>query len=155
MIKLYRRLDGVLLYHAAWSTGRVITEHWGIVGERGDRRELRAPRFRDATRSLERVLQIAVQDGYEPWPQEQLAGVLVEYVIDGSTAADLEKREDLEQRLDETLGWTGLGRCDGGSIGGGTMKVLCLVVDAEIAVRVIEDDLIDSPFGDYARVVEA
>ena len=33
--------------------------------------------------------------------------------------------------LNEGLGWTGLGCCDGGSIGSGTMEACCYVVDFE------------------------
>ena len=41
--------------------------------------------------------------------------------------------------MDEVLGWTGLGHTDGGSIGSGTMEVGCVVVDFEIAKKVIEE----------------
>lgn len=33
--------------------------------------------------------------------------------------------------LNEGLGWTGLGCCDGGGIGSGTMEACCYVVDFE------------------------
>lgn len=50
--------------------------------------------------------------------------LLVEYVVEGMGAeADLEKRHELEDILNESLGWSGLGHCDGGSIGSGTMEV--------------------------------
>ena len=65
---------------------------------------------------------------------------------------DLDKRHRLEERMDQTLGWTGLGHCDGGSIGTGTMEVCCLVVDFDIAKRVIEADLKNTEFGDYTRI---
>ncbi|HEY1717808.1 MAG TPA: hypothetical protein VGH42_05860, partial [Verrucomicrobiae bacterium] len=57
-----------------------------------------------------------------------------EYAIEGmGNATDLKKRHGLEERMNETLGWTGLGLCDGGSIGSGTMEVCCYVVDFQIA----------------------
>src|SRR5262249_42675093 len=52
------------------------------------------------------------------------------------------------------LGWTGLGNCDGGSIGSGTMEVCCFVVDFKIARRVIEDDLKNTKFADYSRIYD-
>jgi len=55
--------------------------------------------------------------------------------------------------MNETLGWTGLGHCDGGSIGSGTMVVCCFVGDFRIAKRIIEEDLRDTTFGDYARIL--
>jgi hypothetical protein len=56
--------------------------------------------------------------------------------------------------MNEVLGWTGLGHCDGGSIGSGTMEVCCMVVDVDIATRVIESDLKNTEFEDYSRIYE-
>ena len=53
--------------------------------------------------------------------------------------------------MDETLGWTGLGHCDGGSIGSDTMEVCCLVVDFDTAAKAIEADLRGTEFADYTR----
>jgi len=54
--------------------------------------------------------------------------------------------------MNETLGWTGLGNCDGGNIGSGTMEVCCFVVDFELAKKVIEIDLKNTEFADYTRI---
>ena len=67
---------------------------------------------------------------------------------------DVEKRYLLQDRMNETLGWTGLGHCDGGSIGSGTMEVCCYVVDFEIAKNVIENDLKGTEFEDYMRIYD-
>ncbi|MEN7550487.1 hypothetical protein AAG747_21385 [Rapidithrix thailandica] len=56
----------------------------------------------------------------------------------------MEKRHQLEERMDRTLGWTGLGHTDGGSIGSGIMEVGCIVVDFELAKKLIEQDLKDT-----------
>jgi hypothetical protein len=69
------------------------------------------------------------------------------------TTADLDKRHKLEAKLNETLGWTGLGMCDGGSIGSGTMEV-CLVVDFALAKSVIETDLQGTEFADFSRIYD-
>jgi hypothetical protein len=68
------------------------------------------------------------------------------------TSADLEKRQSLQHRMDNVLGWTGLGHCDGGSTGGGTMEVCNLVVDYAIAKQVIEEDLQGTEFENFARI---
>lgn len=52
------------------------------------------------------------------------------------------------------LGWTGLGHCDGGSIGSGTMEVCCFVVDFEIGRKVIAADLKGTKFDDYTRIFD-
>lgn len=56
--------------------------------------------------------------------------------------------------MNETLGWTGLGHCDGGSIGSGTMEICCLVADFEIAKRVIGADLAGTKFADFTQIIQ-
>lgn len=70
------------------------------------------------------------------------------------TPEDVDKRYELQERMDETLGWTGLGHCDGGSIGSGSMEVCCFVVDFEVAKRVIAEDLKGTEFEDYSRIYD-
>jgi hypothetical protein len=65
---------------------------------------------------------------------------------------DLNKHHQLEDRMNETLGWTGLGACDGGSIGSGTMEICNFVVDFDVAKKVIIDDLVGTEFADYTRI---
>jgi hypothetical protein len=59
--------------------------------------------------------------------------LLIEYAVEKSfgNAVELEQRHALESRMDQTLGWTGLGACDGGSSGSATMEACCYVVDFE------------------------
>ena len=88
-------------------------------------------------------------------PIESQSVLLIEYQIDGfGSSQDLEKRHALQDRMDETLGWTGLGHCDGGSIGSGTMEVCCFVVDFETAKVVIEEDLQGTEFANYTRIFD-
>jgi hypothetical protein len=56
--------------------------------------------------------------------------------------------------MNDILGWTGLGACDGGSIGSGTMEVCCFVVDFEVANRVIREALGDTDLGDFGRIYD-
>jgi hypothetical protein len=155
VIKLYKRVDGRLQYHEAWLDEGIITEHWGTVGDHGSSQEHPAPPHKSEKAALREVLKSALDSGYEPIGDEQTSIVLIEYEIDGfGTPADLEKRHALESRMNETLGWTGVGHCDGGSIGSGSMEVTCVVVDADIAKRVIEDDLKGTEFSDYSRIYQ-
>jgi hypothetical protein len=155
MIKLYKRVDGVLRYHEAWESEGTITEHWGVVGEQGDSREHEMPKRKSGRQALREVLKGALDDGYLPVEDDALKVVLIEYRIDGmGSPTDLEKRHALEERMNEALGWTGLGHCDGGSIGSGSMEVCCMVVDAELAARVIAEELKGTEFSDYSRIYE-
>jgi hypothetical protein len=156
VLKLYRRnpTDGrITRYHEAWVHGTKIMEHWGELGTQGESREHRRDARLGEDDNIRRVLQAALDAGYAPVDEDALQVVLVEYPIDGfGNAADLRKRHELEERLNETLGWTGLGHVDGGSTGSGTMEVSCLVVDADVARRVIAADLDDTPFAEYSRI---
>lgn len=71
------------------------------------------------------------------------------------TEVDIEKRHRLESRMNETLGWTGLGECDGGSIGSGSMEVCTFVVDFDVAKAVIMQDLAGTEFANYTRIFDA
>ena len=79
--------------------------------------------------------------------------VLIEYKIeDMGTTEDLEKRHRLEDRMQEVLGCSGLGFCDGGSIGSGTMEVCCFVIDIDIAKKLIQENLKGTEFDDYQKI---
>lgn len=153
MLKLYKRIKSVLHYHEAWVQGAKITEHWGKVGDRGETAEYKRNRKLSEEKNLQQVLSTPLSEGYEPLDDDQLVWLLIEYTVEGmGNTDDLEKRSALEGRMNETLGWTGLGHCDGGSIGSGTMEVCCIVVDFEIAQQVIKKDLSGTEFEDYVRI---
>jgi hypothetical protein len=154
-IKLYKSIDGQWHYHEAWTGDGIITEHWGRVGDKGEQRDHKVPRGRSAVAVLEDVLLDAREDGYAELDDSQQVALVIEYPVEGiGSTDDLDKRVALQDRLDEVLGWTGLGNCDGGSIGSGTMEVTCLVVDAALARSAIEADLKGTTFGDYKRIYE-
>lgn len=156
MVKLYkRRPDGRLAYHEAWEHEGVVTEHWGIVGDHGETKKHKLKRDENAESAIERVLKPARRDGFEEIDLDDHSVLLVEYAVEGmGSSRDLDKRHALESRMNNLLGWTGLGHCDGGSIGSGTMEVCCYVVEFKIAKSVIERDLKGTRFIDYARVYQ-
>jgi hypothetical protein len=155
MLKLYKRIKRVLHYHEAWAHGAKITEHWGIVGERGETAGHRRNKKLSEEKDIQQILGKPLQQGFKPIDGDDHAVLQIEYTIEGmGTSQDLKKRHALQDRMDETLGWTGLGNCDGGSIGSGTMEVCCFVVDFQIAKRVIEADLKGTKFADYSRIYD-
>jgi len=155
MIKLYKRNEGVLRYHEAWINGETIYEHWGVVGERGETKKHTYIKGTDKNTAISEVLRSAAEKGFNPIEMEDHITLLIEYPVVGmGTTKDVEKRHKLENRMKETLGWTALGDCDGGSIGSGTMEVCCFVVDFELAKRVIATDLKDTEFSDFTRIFD-
>jgi hypothetical protein len=153
MLKLYKFVDGSKSYWETWEHDGVHTVHWGTLGTPGSSREVRSFFFKKASDTIQKEIDQKMAEGFEPIEADDHATLLVEFAVDGmGSGTDLDKRHRLQERMDETLGWSGLGHCDGGSIGSGTMEVCCYVVDFDIAKSVIEADLKDTEFGDYTRI---
>ena len=154
MLKLYK-LDGKpKQYWETWEHNGTHTVHWGELGTQGESKEVKAGLFSKPTKLVQKEIDQRVSEGFAPVEAGDHVTLLIEYAIDGmGSSDDLDKRHRLEARMNETLGWTGLGNCDGGSVGSGTMEVCCFVVDFETARQVIERDLAGTEFGDYSRIV--
>jgi hypothetical protein len=157
MLKLYiyNEKQACYYYDEAWVDGNEVVEHVGKVGTTGRvRRHPRDPGLPD-DENVRRVLEPALRGGYREIPLEEHASLVIEYRIDGfGSAADLDKRHRLEARMNELLGWAGIGICDGGSIGSGSMEVFCDVVDFAVARKLVEKDLAGTEFADYSRIYD-
>ena len=154
MIKLYKKIDNELHYWEAWDkdtkTGVV---HWGEVGTQGRDKEVKSGLMENYATEIRKEMNQKINEGYSEFDEDKYAFLEIEYKIDGfGTEQDLEKRHRLEGKMNEVLGWTGLGHTDGGSIGSGTMEVGCVVVDFEIAKKVVEESLKNTEFEDYSRI---
>ena len=156
MIKLYRFNDSKKEYWEAWANGNGdFTVHYGQLGGRGKSDIIKSSFLRKAERKVEDGIASKKAEGFHEINRDDEFTLLIEYAVeDMGTKADLDKRYALEDRVNETLGWTGLGHCDGGSTGSGTMEACCFVVDFEIAKKVIEEDLLDTEFADYTRIFD-
>lgn len=154
MLKLYKLIDNQLHYWETWDKDdKEAIVHWGIVGQRGQSKEVKSGHFSNFKTTVQKELDGKIEEGYAELDEDKVAFLEIAYKIDGfGTEQDLDKRHMLEDRLEEILGWTGLGEVDGGSIGSGTMEVGCSVVDFDIAKKVIEQYLKDTEFGDYVRI---
>ncbi|MDJ0946528.1 MAG: hypothetical protein QNJ30_24015 [Kiloniellales bacterium] len=142
MRKLYKKDGEDLLYWETWDDDGKHIMHWGTVGDEGETQAVRSGLFRDAEKTVAEEMARREQDGYAEIDEEDLQTVIVEYRIgtwerEEEVEAHLERRYEIQDLMDNALGWTGLGHCDGGSIGSGTMEVCCLVVDAKIAAPVM------------------
>jgi hypothetical protein len=154
MLKLYKIIDGKLHYWETWDkdkkTGIV---HWGAVGDAGQNEEIKSELLVNFRKKIQKIVDQKLIEGYNEI--EELFTLMIEYPVDDmGTQGDLDKRQRLERRMNEKLGWTGLGHCDGGSIGGGTMEACCFVVDFDIAKDLIEHDLEGTEFENYARIYD-
>jgi hypothetical protein len=129
--------------------------HWGELGAGGHTKSVKSTLLKRAQKVIQAEIDKRVEQGFQTVSPDDHAVLMIEYAVEGwGTEEDLEKRHQLQERMDELLGWTGLGHCDGGSIGSGSMEVCNFVVDFDLAKRVIETDLIGSDFADYTRIYE-
>jgi hypothetical protein len=154
MLKLYKDIDGKLRYWETWDkdqqTGIV---HRGAVGDKGEIEEIKSSLLSNFRKKIQKLVDEKIAEGYEE--MEDMYTLLIQYTVDDmGTPQDLEKRHRLENRMNDVLGWTGLGHCDGGSIGSGTMEACCFVVDFDTAKEIIEQDLKGTEFENYIRIFD-
>ncbi|MEM7277398.1 MAG: hypothetical protein AAF385_04665 [Pseudomonadota bacterium] len=156
MLKLYKMDEQPPRYWETWDNDDGShTVHWGALGETGNSKTIKPSLFKKATNKIQTEIDEIVSDGFGQIDLDEHRVLLIEYSVDGfGTREDLEKRHELESRMNGTLGWTGLGLCDGGSIDSGTMEVCCYVVDYELAKKIVEADLMGTEFADYTRVYD-
>ena len=113
--KLYRLSDADKEYWETWeeAPGTSLV-HWGLLGDRGQSRKVRSEPSKPATAVIQAEIDELIAAGFRPIDPEDHAVLMIEYAIEGmGTQADVAKRHRLEQRMNETLGWTGPGACDG------------------------------------------
>jgi hypothetical protein len=155
MLKLYSKADGKFRYHEAWTDDAGIIEHWGVVGTKGRTRSHPLTENLAESTQIRRLLAPLRATGFKPLRTNQHRTLVVEYKIRGfGSSNDVRKRYKLQERLGNLLGWLGLGHCDGGSIGEGSMEVCCFVVDFAVAEKAIIRDLRGSSFANYTRIYD-
>lgn len=156
MLKLYRFSETKKEYWETWENGDDShTVHWGELGTTGQSKTVKSTLLKKAKASIQKEIDNLLAQGFHPIDPEDHITLLIEYAVDGmGSGEDVEKRYRLEERMNETLGWTGLGACDGGSIGSGTMEVCNFVVDFEISKAVIAKDLANTEFANYTRIYD-
>ena len=154
MLKLYKFIGNQIHYWETWEENeKMAIVHWGIVGEEGQNKEVKSQLFSSYRKKIQKETEQKLKEGYSALEDDEVAYLEIEYAVDGfGTEQDLDKRHRLEEHLNQLLGWTGLGHVDGGSIGSGTMEVGCVVVDFDIAKKVIEENLKATEFANFERI---
>ncbi len=151
MLKLYKKNIDEILYWEAWEeTGKVVT-HWGRLGEIGETTEIKLAASENGERLIQRECKPKLSDGFDQ--MEARGELVVQYKLDGwGSPGDLETRHLIEGLLQECLGWTGNGHCEGGDIGNSTINIYSMVIDVEVAAKTVIDALSESMFLEGAVV---
>ena len=151
MKKLYKRTGKQTRYWEAWDAGnRSVIVHWGTLGKTGRKKTVRIPKGKTAGDVIERESQEPSSNGYEEIDIDDHVQIIVQFKTKDAwgDTDDLDKRHSVEDILDDCLGWTGNGHCDGGDIGSGTINAFSFVVDPHLAKDAIvaaleKNELID------------
>lgn len=153
-LKLYRFTDGKKEYWETWENGDSShTIHWGILGTRGESHTLSSQEPGKVEIVIQREIDARIAEGFRPIEPDAHFPIIIEYAVEGmGSIDDIDKRQRLDERMNETLGWTGLGACDGSSMGSGTMEVFNFGVDFALAKEVIEHDLAGTEFANYTLI---
>lgn len=155
MLKLYHFDNGKIdAYHEAWVSveKKTLVEHFGNLGEPGQTFEREYDRKLNDSKNIEKLLTNARSNGFSEFDEDKFDWLIIELPLesgDFASGSELDQRYAVEDLMNEVLGWTGLGHCDGGSSGQGTMEIACPVVDYEMAQCVAEAALGEKNFTGY------
>jgi hypothetical protein len=154
VLKLYKLSGSKKEYWETWDNDDGShTIHWGELGTTGENKVIKGSFLKKPEKIIQKEIDIKSANGFAPIEDEYT--LLIEYTVEGmGNTDDVDKRHRLQERMNETLGWTGLGSCDGGSIGSGTMEVCNFVADFEVGKKVIENDLKGTEFGNFTRIYD-
>jgi hypothetical protein len=153
-IFLYKKSDDLqhLLYFEAWMRNeREIVICHGKVGEKGKSEKISGNGESETDRRCNEIVQAYKNQGYA---EGYFHTLMIEYPItdEWGIKDELMKRFELQDFMSEFLSEVGLGMCDGGSTGAGTMEICCLVVDCDLAKQLISEKLRSTKFADYCRI---
>src|ERR1700731_14444 len=108
MLKLYRKIRGQVLYWEAWGDQNQLVVHWGVVGNRGEIRQLALQGKVEINSRIEQEARPWRAKGYKEIKNFVLNRVVVQYKIRGhGNTSDHDKRVRVENLINESLGWTG------------------------------------------------
>jgi len=154
MTTLYKVVTDRIFYWETWNNeGKDWIIHFGKVGERGHSEKVKNSLFSSAERKVKQLIAEKKREDFIEVSVEDHDILIIEYKVDGhGSVEDLNKRHELEDFMNDKLGWVGLGHCDGGSIGSGTMEICCFVINFEKSLPFIEKTLQNTAFSDYIRI---
>ena len=92
-------------------------------------------------------------DGYKVLDEEELIEFVLQYdYTENQLGEVLEKRNQVQEIMDEALGWSGNGHCDGGDIGSGTINIFNFVIDVDKALKTILNELENQQLLDGVKI---
>ncbi len=154
MIRAYKEVNDDLLYFHIWETDEnKAVFYQGVMGNEGELEHVSANSSDELTDKINHKVDELNKTGWSGIDDDEYDVLIIEYKIEGDgTEAEHKKRQAVQDKMNEVLGWTGVGYCDGGSIGSGTMEICCIVFDYQLAYDIINEDLNETEFADFSRI---
>jgi predicted DNA-binding WGR domain protein len=138
MIKLVKQDGAAVQYWEVWNDEGTLTVHYGTIGDIGTAEEWEAD---NPEETMKELAEAKLKEGYTYLDEDSLTEFVIQYRYEDDEQQALDARYYVEDLMNECLGWTGNGYCDGGDIGEGIMNIYCFVVDAGIAAQTIKEEL--------------
>ncbi|WP_017381918.1 hypothetical protein [Paenisporosarcina sp. TG-14] len=153
MIKLIKKVDNELIYWEAWKDGKTVTVHFGVVGDIGGTEEVKLKLFEKAEKVIGILAKEKLDEGYEHLDEEELIELVVQYRYEEDQMEEAhERRQLVEELMNDCLGWTGNGSSDGGDIGSGSTNVFNYVIDVQRALKTTIEELSNNQLLDNVKI---
>ncbi|MED1303708.1 hypothetical protein BK704_22120 [[Bacillus thuringiensis] serovar konkukian] len=153
MIKLIKQEKDKILYWEVWEDEKNLIVHFGCVGDTGEMYEIELFLFQCAEKEMKNLADEQLANGYKELDEEELIEFVLQYDYKEDQLEEaLEKRNQVQEIMDEALGWSGNGHCDGGDIGSGTINIFTFVIDVDKALQTILDELENQQLLDAVRI---
>jgi hypothetical protein len=140
MLKLYKQTPEGTQYWEAWQDTDKLVTHWGTLGDKGQSVEMPLGDDETEEAAIARESEPLRASGFVPI--EPIQSVVISYSTSGwRPEALLDKRYRVEGLMNEILGWSCNGYCDGSDMIGGRINIVCVVIEAQIAAQTAIDAL--------------
>lgn len=150
-LQLIKKETGKIRYWEAWvHAPKLIVVHVGIVGDIGKETDYVDQFWHSPHNEIEKLAKSSREQGYIPLTMRDLHWFLLQYEVANLTERQLlVLRKKVQHLIDQSLGWTGNGRCKGSNVSGNQLNFYCLAVDLQIAVKTLikqftKDKLLDN-----------
>lgn len=143
-----------MLYWEVWEEDeKTLIVHCGCVGDTGEMYEIELYPFQRVEKEMKELADEHLADGYKELDEEELIEFVLQYdYAENQLEEALEKRHQVQEIMDEALGWSGNGYCDGGDIGSGTINIFTFVIDVDKALQTTLEELKNQQLSDGVKI---
>ena len=156
MVRFYKRIQDQWFYKECWQDGDRVIFHHGVVGNEGMVDSEPCSDFSAYYNSFKRKYE---KQGYSEFDPGHAETVVLKYTLKSSKEAEV-ITQSIIPLLNERLGWLGLGYVDGydadvqrSIFRKPKLQVFCIVIDGNLAAKIIPVILEKSPFSRYDLLV--